>query len=232
MSNPILNTILDYKGNVVSSQRFTIPVLNRDGEHLGLLATMDRGLCEDINLIRSLTAWRQRYMDFFLTQFNATDGRTQSWLKNIVIPSPDRIFFIIYLLTGEAIGNFGVCNMTATTGELDNLIRGEEGGDPKLIYHCELALLSWMFGKLGHQTSTLHVFSNNSKTIKLHSSVGFSIVNSIRLSKKLVPGLIQYLLESVDGDPVDFSYLEMKIEKNFFLNMYPWIKHVYEDHWQ
>ena len=232
MIKSITDIILAYKENTILEKRFTIPVINQNGDRIGLLVCLDRGLCDDLNLIASLTTWRQQYMHFFLTQFNATEVRTQSWLKNVVIPSTDRIFFVIYLLTGEPIGNFGVCNMTESSGELDNLIRGHEGGAKGLIYYCELAILSWMFGKLGYNTANLHVFSNNLRTIKLHSSVGFSIINSTRLYKKMTPELTEYLMNPDGGDLVDFDYLEMQIDKSFFLDKYPWIQNAHADHWQ
>jgi RimJ/RimL family protein N-acetyltransferase len=232
MIKSISDIILAYKGNTIPAKRFTIPVVNQDGDRIGLLACFDRELCNDLNLISSLTAWRRQYMHFFLTQFNATEVRTQSWLEHVVIPSPNRIFFVIYLLTNEAIGNFGVCNMTEVSGELDNLIRGHEGGAKGLIYYCELAILSWMFGELGYKTSNLHVFSNNLQTIKLHSSVGFSIISSIRLYKKMAPELTEYLTNPDGGDLVDFNYLEMQMDKSFFLDKYPWIQNVYAEHWQ
>jgi hypothetical protein len=122
--------------------------------------------------------------------------------------------------------------MTASSGELDNLIRGRKGGDPGLIYYSELSLLSWMFGRLGYRTSNLHVFSNNQPTIKLHSSVGFSVLNSIQLTQRKLPGLTEYLLNSNEGDSVDFSYLEMGLNRDTFIDLHPWIRSVYADHWQ
>ncbi|MCK4786090.1 MAG: hypothetical protein KAV87_20195, partial [Desulfobacteraceae bacterium] len=164
--------------------------------------------------------------------FEATPERTKAWLERVVIPSVDRIFFLICLPDGDAIGNFGICNLVASSGELDNLIRGKKGGDSQLIYYCELALLSWMFGYLGYEKSSLHVFSNNRPTIKLHTSVGFNISQSIPLTRRTSSGLTEYLINSEEGDAVDFSYLEMELQRETFISLYPWVRNVYADFWR
>jgi len=220
------------KRNESPGQRFTIPVMNYEGRNIGSLVCVDRGLANDVGIVSDLTAWRQRYMRYFLTQFEATIPRTRAWLEDLIIPSSDRILFVIYLSSGEAIGNFGISNMTASSGELDNLIRGRKGGDPRLIFYCELALLSWMFGHLNYRGSNLHVFSNNQPTINLHLSVGFTALNSIRLTKCKLPDMTKYLLNSEKGESVDFSYLEMGIARDTFLDLHPWIRSVYSDYWQ
>jgi len=200
--------------------------------HIGTLACVDRGLAANIEIISALTNWRQLHMRYFLSHFEATASRTRYWLENIVIPSPNKMLFIIYLTTGEAIGNFGICNMAATSGELDNVIRGEKVGDPRLVFYCGIALLSWMFGHLGYQNANLHVFSNNKPAMKLYSSMGFKILDSIKLTQRISPGKTEYLLNTDEGGPVDFSYLEMGISRDAFLGQHPWVRSVYVNHWQ
>lgn len=228
----LLREALAHKGNEEPGTRLTIDVKNRDGGRLGQLVCVDRGLAADSRVIDDLTQWRQTYMEYFLTQFEATAPRTRSWLERVVIPAADRVLFLIVLESGEAVGNFGVCNLTAEAGELDNLIRGRKGGDPRLIYYCELALLSWMFGHLGLKRAMLHVFSNNRPTIRLHSSVGFSESASTSLSLVRSPGQITYLQNSPEGDPVDFRYLEFTLTREEFLVTHPWLPGIYPQHWQ
>ena len=187
-----LMAALACKSNEIPKQRFVIPVFDREGKLIATLACVDRELASDMEIVADLTAWRQRYMHYFLTQFEATVSRTKEWLENIVIPSPDRMFFIIYLTTGEAIGNFGICKMTAFSGELDNIIRGKKLDTSELIYYCALSLLSWMFGHLGYLTSSLHVFSNNQPAIRLYLSIGFSVLNIIQLTRRSLPDLQRF----------------------------------------
>jgi len=226
------NRIQGFKTNKDPNLRLTIEIFDDNAEPLGLLLCVDEGMSADRNIIYALTTWRQRYMKFFLTQFKANVNRTKAWLENIVIPSPDRLLFIIQTSSGKSIGNFGVCNMAKDSGELDNLIRGERGGPPGLIYYSEVALLSWMFGDLGYEWSNLHVFSNNAKTVKLHSTVGFSLINSYKLSKRVGSELNEYYLDAELEGSVDFTYLEMMIKKKDFLNLHPWVYDVYQYYWK
>lgn len=230
--NTRLTKALNCKANEVPKNRFIIPIINRDNNHIGALACVDRDFASNIEIISALTDWRRQYMHYFLTQFEASDLRTKLWLENTVIPSHDRIFFVILLISGDLIGNSGICNMTSTSGELDNLIRGRKGGHPKLIYYSEIALLSWMFGYLDYQMSNLHVFSNNFPTIKLHTSVGFKISDNIKITQRKSPGLIEHLLNSDEGDSVSYSYLEMSLYRDKFLELHPWVRNTYVDYWK
>ena len=161
------------------------------------------------------------FMRYFLTQFPATDDRTRDWLERVVLPSPTRILFRIITEDGIAVGNVGVCGISPDTAELDNLIRGEHGGDPQLIFYSELTLLNWLFEHLQVEKVTLHVFSNNVKTLNLHSSVGFLEDARLRLTKELRDGEAQYLVESDHGGAVDFRYVRMKLSAQDFRHRYP-----------
>jgi RimJ/RimL family protein N-acetyltransferase len=157
-------------------------------------------------------------MKFFLTQFTPSIERTEKWLKEIVIPSKDRILFLIYTLEGNIVGNFGICNINYDDVELDNLIRGEKGGDPQLIYYSEISLLNWIFSQLNVQSVILHVFSNNPKTITLHEKVGFKIIKEYNLWKKNIESDVIYSTTDNGGDMVNFCYLEMSLAKDEFIS--------------
>lgn len=229
INNPNVLAALACKNNILPETRFVIPVKNQEGNVIGMLSCLDRGAAEDMDIVADLTAWRQKFMRFFLTQFEATPARTKVWLDNVMLPSTDRLLFTICLPNGQMVGNFAVCNIADNSGELDNLIRGRKGGDPRLIYYCELALLCWMFLFLDYRSANLHVFSNNRPTIRLHTSVGFSVANSIPLTQRNSPGLVEYLLDGPEGGAVDFTYLEMSINRDVFLGLHPWVRQVYAD---
>lgn len=221
--------ILALKSNFHPDTRFVIPVRAENGELIGTMSCVDKGMVNNDDIVSDLTAWRMRFMRYFLTQFEATTNRTRDWLENIVIPSKNRLLFIIYLPNGEPVGSFGLCNMGDNSGELDNLIRGRKGGHPHLIYYCEIALLAWVFNILDYRKVYLHVFSNNRPVIKLHTSIGFCVERSIPLKKRISPGLVEYVLDDAGGNDVDFSYLAMKISKQKFLDLHPWVKEIYLD---
>jgi RimJ/RimL family protein N-acetyltransferase len=184
------------------------------------------------DVVEKLTQWRRMFMHFFLTQFPATAERTAKWLEKVVVPADDRILFLISDLDGQWVGNFGVCDIRPHSAELDNLIRGEAVSQPQFILYTELAMLSWLYFGLGIDSVTLHVFSNNVKTIKLHFKAGFAEKQRSQLSKLQEGNEIKYLIDSREGEPVDFTYIEMEMQGPEFERRNPWVKAGYADLWR
>ncbi|CAK8723019.1 hypothetical protein GMJAKD_12245 [Candidatus Electrothrix aarhusensis] len=214
------------KLNQDSRQTFSILVVNQDGKHIGTLSCVDRAVADNPSVISELTAWRKRYMLYFMTQFEATFARTKTWIDNVVIPSSNRIFFLLRLPDGEAVGNLGICNLKYQTGELDNVIRGKKCGDPQLIYFAVIALFNWGFYYLDYEEFTLHVFSNNNAAIRLYLSLGFTVLQSIPLVRQTSDELVEYIQNAQHGEPVDFFCTQMGITKEIFYNKHPWMKNV------
>jgi hypothetical protein len=219
--------IRQYKQNNDITKRFKLPILDNKGQNLGELVCIDDALSKESMLVNDLTYWRSQHMRYFLTQFTATPERTAAWLERVVLQSDDRILFLICTETGESIGNFGVCNIGTIRGELDNLIRGRKGGHPRLVYYSELAMLAWLFGSLSLQEANLWVFSNNIRTIQLHSSIGFSICQTKRISRSKDGNEVHLLIDSYEGEEVNNSYHEMQLKKDCFLRLHPWVAEIY-----
>ena len=219
----IFTKISRLKQNEDPTMRFRILINDPNGLDLGTLVCVDKSTAHDPKVIHDLTRWRNRYMRYFFTQFEATDERTAAWLNKIVIPSRDRILFLIYTNQGEAIGNLGICNMCVEMGEIDNLIRGQKRRGSHIAFFSVLAMLNWMFCSLGMKRANLHVFSNNTRAIRLLESAGFSIHKLIRLSRKVISNEIHYLINADDGESVDFQCGEMLLSKETFYCMHPWI---------
>jgi len=223
MSDPDPNSIIEgYKRNKNPSARFRIPIRDSTGLPLGTLVCVDASVAEDAKILEDLTSWRSRYMRYFLTQFEASIDRTAAWLKLLVLPDRKRLLFMIHTESDEAIGNFALCNINAQSAELDNLIRGRKGGHAQLIFFAEIAMLSWMFNVLKMRSANLHVFSNNMKTISLHTSVGFSTTRQYGLSKIEEDGETRYIVDGTEGEPVAFQYNLMSLERASFYGIFPW----------
>lgn len=200
-----------------------LPICNDSGHNVGYLKPITTEVITSSDIVALLTKWRSMFKKFFLTQFNPSEERTQKWLEEVVIPSKDRILFIICTDNGKPIGNFGLCNINPNSFELDNLIRGEKGGEPQLIYYAEISLLRWAFLKFNAENAVLHVFSNNSKTIALHQRVGFEVIKQLYLRKEVSSenSIIYQITENTSDRNVDFTYLEMSMSKNDFFFKYP-----------
>lgn len=201
-----------------------IPIVNDRNTIIGSLSPIDGKLSNDEVIISSLTRWRKMFMRYFLTQFEATNEQTRTWLNNVVVKDDTRILFLIMDEINKAIGNFGICNITSESAELDNLIRGEKGGDPKLIFFSEVSLIFWIYKNLNIDNLYLHVFSNNLRTIQLHESVGFVHCNIYRLIKKGNLGEIHYAIDySSKPKENEFGYIKMVLDKHEFLSRHPWL---------
>lgn len=216
----IYKIIADIKTEKSEYKDFVIPILDDQNNSIGYLKPITIKHISKHDVISMLTKWRKMFMKFFLTQFTPSTERTKNWLTKVVLPSEDRILFLIYTIEDKVIGNFGVCNLSSESAELDNLIRGEKGGEHQLIYYSEISLLKWLFLELDMKSVFLHVFSNNSKTIALHERVGFEVVEEYRLWKQKTDDGLIYSTTKTTDDLVDFSYLKMNLLKEKFITKY------------
>ncbi|MBF0308690.1 MAG: GNAT family N-acetyltransferase [Magnetococcales bacterium] len=190
---------------------FDILVRRSDGKVIGRLSPLRPATLGEGDLIAKLTAWRSRWMHCFLTQFAATPSRTAKWLERVVLPSDERVLFLIHTEAGVPVGHIGVCGLSPERAELDNLVRGEVGGDIQLIYYAAQALLRWICGELKILTINLHVLSSNSRAIILYERLGFRQINRERLYREITAdGVNHYSGERREGDEeANFQYIEM-----------------------
>lgn len=212
------------KGIEEGSSAKEIPIIDDKKVIIGFLKPIDIRLSNDEDIISSLTRWRQKYMRYFLTQFEATNGRTRIWLNNVVIKDDTRILFLIMDETDKAIGNFGICNIDSKSAELDNLIRGEKGGCPKLVLFSEISLISWIYNNLDINDLYLHVFSNNFRTIQLHESVGFRRADIFKLKKNEISDEVKYTKDcSSKPDGEEHGYMRMVLDRDEFYSRHLWM---------
>jgi hypothetical protein len=188
----IASIVRNLKGLIPGSKGFWLPIKNELGVQVGALIPIDFDMASQPAVVSSLTKWRKMFMKYFLTQFDATDERTQAWLTNVVLPDNSKILFLIQDETGKSIGNYAVRDISPDGAELDNLIRGEKGGDPKLVFYAELTLLKWLYDELKIPRVTLRVLSGNLKTLALHQSVGFKEVGRTSIRKIKTADGFQY----------------------------------------
>lgn len=212
---------------MIDHHNFVIPrnisIMKSDSTVIGHLQPMNMSFAEDTEIIQALANWRQKYMQFFLTQFTATAERTQNWLKNLVLKDTSRILFLI-CQHGKPIGNFGVCHIGRTSAELDNLIRGEVIQEKQLIFYAEQCLCHWLFRELRLSEIYLHVFSNNHRTIALHSSIGFTITKLSKMTTEMDGDTLKFVVQDAESPSLDeIGYVKMEIMKKRFYELHPWL---------
>jgi len=219
-----LNMVKNYKNIIAQikctslelAQEKSLPIYNNENMKLGVLVPVGPWILDHPDKIESICAWRQNAMKMFLAQFESTYERSINYLKNLSIAQEDRIFFLIFDDRERFIGHIGLSNIDGTQGELDNLMRGVPGGNPRIIFFSELALLSWAFNELGLEESNLRVLSINWTVIGLHESVGYSIKNRFYLMKTEQNGIISHNVISNNVGNVPYQCIEMRITKDTF----------------
>src|SRR5690606_11583140 len=111
-----------------------------------------------------------------------TEARTANWLAKVVLPSQDRILFLIIDADEKLIGNVGFANLNDESAELDNVLRAEVSRYPKIAAAAVQSLLAWAFADLGVKSIYLNVFANNDKAVTLYRTLGFLPGEERRLS--------------------------------------------------
>ena len=124
-------------------------------------------------VVTLLARWREAHKRFFFTQFSTNEERTALWLERGILGDPGRVLFFLCDENGARLGHYGLTGVREGHAELDNLIRGERGGDRRLVYYAEVALLAFAFERLGAEAVMLRAFANNVLATAIHDDVGF-----------------------------------------------------------
>jgi L-amino acid N-acyltransferase YncA len=187
-----------------------INVLDDEASLIGHLDPVTRAALADDDLIQKLTHWRNVASRYFFTQFTATCDRTRDWLEKVVLNDSNRLLFIIHSKTGP-VGQHGFKGLSPDSAELDNLIRGEMGGHPRLIHYAEIALVRWLFAVLDIKLILAYVLSDNHRALDLHREVGFRATEVFPLHKTETDGEI-HLVRGKSGSPSPDGLYTQKME--------------------
>ncbi len=170
------------KDSFVEALSCALTVYDESNNEIARLVPIGKWALFDEDLLCSFSKWRQKFMSFFLTQFNASKESTKGYLKNLSIKRNDRIFFAIYA-NDLLVGHIGLSNINENNAELDNAIRGIAGGHKDLMYFSEKALLTWAFSRLAVDSVDAQVLSKNFLALSLHKKFGFKLRERLSLKK-------------------------------------------------
>lgn len=164
----------EYRQAVVGDKAsLQIPITLATGQHIGSLVAVSHATLAQNNVIDAFTRWRTTYGRFFLTQFTPTPERTRNWVKAI-LADERRMLFTIH--SGDSlVGHYGFRDLHEGSAELDNLLRGERGGNPGLMQATVLALSRWLFARLDVHTVFGNILADNPFALKLHTDAGFTL---------------------------------------------------------
>ena len=201
-----------------------VSIINDRKEVIGYLVPIGPELARQDGLAAMLCRWRRIFMKYYLTQFKATPERTLIWLQQIVALEDQRLLFLITTKEDKMIGHIGLCNIASDSVELDNLVRGEQGGEPRLIFYAEVAVLDWTIRILQLKNIYLHQFTDNHLGTALHSSIGFYEDASWKIIKSESNGECQHEI-IYDQAPAkdERGYMRMVLDVEDYRIKFPWL---------
>lgn len=203
--------------------KLSIEVRDKNQHVIGKLVPVGDWILDDKEKVELIRTWRQRTMRMFLTQFETSHEKTFDYIKNVSIAQNNRILFLIYDTENRFIGHMGIANIDGNTGELDNLMRGIEGGDPRLVYFSEIALLDWCFRNLGISESDVRVLSYNWLVISLHEEVGYAHQEKMPLKKIIKDGITFHDFVAESDSNVKYSCVKLLLQKDAFYKTNNWL---------
>jgi RimJ/RimL family protein N-acetyltransferase len=143
--------------------------------------------------VRRLTAWRNRHVGCFLTEFEATEARTADWLARVVGARDDKVLFMAEDGAGRTYGYLGLdfIDWRAGRGEADAVVRGEEA--PRGSMGRALSsLLRWAKGSLGLHELGVRVRSDN-PALGFYARLGFVQTGRLPLRRVEEPGMLRWV---------------------------------------
>ncbi len=206
------------KENFEEALSVSIDVLDATGVVCGKLVPVGEWILGDSEKIELIRTWRQKAMRMFFAQFESTFDSTFSYLKNFSIGLKDRVLFLIFDKNQNFIGHVGLSNIGQHSAELDNLMRGVPGGDPRLIFNAEVSILKWCFENFPVDKIIARVISYNWLVIDLHKEVGFLIGNVEPLRKFEVDGVINHQVVQENEANVKYNAVTMELTADKIIN--------------
>jgi RimJ/RimL family protein N-acetyltransferase len=134
-------------------------------------------------LLMSIAEWRNKYMRFYLTQFDADLENATSYIQTKIHSNSPAIFFMIADENYKILGHIGFSEITSTGAELDNILLGEASSVRNLMQDVEIQSINWIRDFLGLKKIQLKVLSYNFLAIGLHEMCGFQIEERLPIRK-------------------------------------------------
>lgn len=144
--------------------------------------------------VRLLTEWRNRYVRSFLTEFQATEERTERWLTETIGADDTRILFMLDDANGRTVGHIGLAYIDWERGsaEFDSPVRGAEAG-LWLMSEAIRTIMDWAEGQLGLPYFGGRARSDNRALKFFQHKFGALEVKRVPLRRIEEPGMIRWV---------------------------------------
>jgi RimJ/RimL family protein N-acetyltransferase len=198
-----------------------LPIRTEDGRRMGALVPITRAVAQEPGVTALLVRWREAHKRFFFTQFTTNEERTALWLERGILGDAGRVLFFMCDESGTRLGHYGLTGVREGHAELDNLIRGERGGDRRLVYYAEVALLAFAFERLGAEVVMLRAFANNVLATAIHDEIGFVRERNEPLVKEETPEGVAWK-PAPEGVPPERELVVMSLARESFRQRFAW----------
>ena len=160
-----------------------------------------------------LTHWRNQNVHAFLSEFVATEVRTECWLREYVGPDPTRIVFMVQV-GDQIVGYMGLAQIDwdRRSFELDGIVRGRADA-PRGVMTCGvLAMIDWAVNGLGLDRPAVRVLAHNADAVAFYHRMGFADSHRVALYRVTSNGESQ-LTEEPTGEPPAAALIYMTLDR-------------------
>ena len=176
-----------------------LPLHDEVGELVGIMRPLTVRHLEQTEVIEKLTAWRNENMANFMTHFVATPERTRAWIQNVLLKRRGQMLLLVYSKE-HLVGHFGFKELTRDEVLLDNAMRGDRRGHPKLFLYAGKALVQWLMQTADVQRVHAYVMADNVPSIMMNRRIGFSSWTRHPLIKRMQNSDIHWEM-GAEGQP-------------------------------
>lgn len=208
------------KKSFAEAQRLGIPLFDSSGARAGTLVPIGEWIVRDTEKIKLLTLWRKQNNSSFLTQFEPTFKGTRDYLIGQALEKRTQVLFGLFGASEEFLGHLGLREVSGSSAELDNFVRGTKGGHPSLVQIAEVALLHWAFEELKILTCTARVMSYNWPALALHRRIGFIERSEVWLRREDVGGKTVHFETEKELSNVSYWLKEIVINRSEFFSLH------------
>jgi hypothetical protein len=158
---------------LAGTEAIELPLHEELGLRIGVMRPLTSRHLEQMDVIEKLTDWRNANMSNFLTHFEGTPVRTRAWVQNVLLKNRGQMLWLVYDQSGNLVGHFGFKNLTLQSVLLDNAMRGERQGHPKLFVVAGKSLMQWLWQATPVQKINAFVCTPTPSKIRCNNINGF-----------------------------------------------------------
>ena len=188
---------------LAGTEEMELALGDESGKPIGVMRPLTARHLDQTDVMEKLTDWRNANMSNFLTHFEATPARTRAWVQTVLLKNHRQALWLVYDQSDDLVGHFGFKSLTSQSVMLDNAMRGERQGHPKLFVVAGKAIVKWLWEATTVQRIEGIVMADNVASIMMSRQIGFQGWKRIPLIKKTFEGDTHWDMGEQGGNSSD-----------------------------